>query len=101
MKRGAADESLRASLRRLTAVFTAWSYSTSMPVGHNRARSSSRVTSSPARSTSIARTRNDWWGKRTRRPDLYNSSVRRSASNPPNRMRPEADFCEVIQIRRL
>ena len=57
--------------------------------GHSRARSSSRVTSSPWCSSSRARTSKDFPGSLIRVPRFRSSPERRSASYSPNRMTPD------------
>src|SRR5205085_425014 len=59
--------------------------STNVSVGHSLARNSSRVTSWPGRSSSIARTSNGCPTSLSLTPCLRSSPARRSASNGPNR----------------
>ena len=87
--RGVSALSFSASRSRRMAAFNPWSKSTKVSSGHSLARISSRVTSSPERSSSMARI---WKGcscSRSRMPCLRSSRVCRSASKGPNLTRRE------------
>src|SRR6516165_5351769 len=76
MKRGCSAESHRVSRSLLMATLRLWSKSTNVSSCHRRERSSSRVTTSPGCSRSIASTANGWPGN-FRRISLRRSSLAR------------------------
>src|SRR5580700_10382821 len=67
------------------AVFTPWSKSTNVSVGHSLWRNSSRAITSPGRSSSKAKTSNGWPWSLILTPPLRSSRVLRSVSKMPNR----------------
>jgi len=82
--RGLSAESPNASRILLIAVSREWSKSTTVSLPHSRSCSSSRLTTSPGRSTNIASTLNGWLCNFTLCPAFQSSPVCRSASNSPN-----------------
>src|SRR5216683_800811 len=86
--RGLVAESPRTSRILFTAVFRLWSKSTKVSAGHSLSRNSSRVTTFPARSSSMVNITKGWSCSRIRRPCLRSSRASRSASNNPKRAIP-------------
>jgi len=87
MNRGFSAESPSASLNLLIAVPRLWSKSTMVSWPHSRCWISSRVTTSPGRSSKHTSTRNGCACNRMRIPDFRSSPESASASNRPNRNR--------------
>jgi hypothetical protein len=85
MKRGLEAESLNTSRSLLMMVFRLWSKSTKVSAGQSFCLNSSRVTISPARSSSRTSTWKGWSWSRSRTPDLRSSPLAVSTSNTPNR----------------
>src|SRR5581483_5678147 len=85
MNRGLDAESPNASRSLLTMVFRLWSKSTNVSAGHRRCCNSSRVTTSPERSSSISNAWKGWSGTRIFTPCLRSSPLAESASNVPKR----------------
>ena len=83
MKRGLSAVSPRASRRRFTALFSPRSKSTKVSAGHTCRCSSSRVTTSPARSSRRINTWNGWAASLTRTPPFRSSPERRSIPKTP------------------
>src|SRR5215471_9648540 len=84
-KRGFSAESPSASRRRLMAVLTPWSKSTNVSVGHSFCLKSSRGTTSPGRSSSIASTSKGCPWTLIFTPPLRSSLALRSASKVAKR----------------
>ena len=84
-KRGAWAESPSASRSRFTAAFSPCSKSTNVSSRHRRARSSSRVTTCPGRSSSAVSSSTGWRERRTLASPRRSSPAARSASNSPKR----------------
>ena len=66
-------------------VFRLWSKSTKVSAGHSFCRNSSRLTTSPGRSTSMSNVRNGCSSKHNRIPDVRSSPRPGSASKAPKR----------------
>src|SRR5579864_7592091 len=82
---GFSAESPSASRSLLTAVLMLCSKSTKVSSGHNRPRSSSRVTTSPGRSNNVRRICKGWSCSLTLTPLRRSSPVFRSTANTPKR----------------
>ncbi len=101
IRRGESAGSSSAWRKRLTAEFSPTSKSTNVRSLHRRRRNSSRVTTSPGRSSSATSTRNGCSRKRTAMPCFSRRPLSVSTSNGPKCARIESIFgtsCSAVKV---